>query len=229
VTLPKTIAVDGPAGSGKSSIGFMVAEELGYLFVDTGAFYRAVTLAALRANAADADEATVIELARCANLDITNDRGRDGRQYTVLLNGEDVSQTIREPAVELYVSRISAMPGVRDVLNRKYRELAGRGNVLMVGRDIGTVVLPDADLKIYLDASTEARADRRYRERIAAGKAINYDEILSAMQQRDWQDSKRGVAPLQRAVDAEYLNTNDLDMETAIEQVRNLIVNWQPS
>jgi cytidylate kinase len=226
--LPRTIAIDGPAGSGKSSICAAVARDLGYLFVDTGAFYRAVTLAALRVGAADADEPVLAEIARSVRLDITPDRDADERDYTILLEGEDVTWAIHAPAVDANVSRIAAMGGVRMALNARYRLLAARGPIIMAGRDIGTVVLPDADLKIYLDASPEARAERRYRQRVAGGQQADLDEILEAMRSRDQYDSQRAIAPLRRHPEAVYITTDGLDIDTVIGRVKQIIVNWQP-
>lgn len=229
VGLPRTIAIDGPAGSGKSSICAAVARELGYLFVDTGAFYRAVTLAAIQGGLVQADEPALINLAQRSSLDITPDRDADERDYTILLDGEDVTWAIHEAPVDANVSRISAMGGVRNVLNTRYRKLGERGPVIMAGRDIGTVVLPDADLKIYLDASTEARAERRYRQRVADGHEADLDEILNAMRSRDQYDSQREIAPLRRAPDARYIHTDHLDIDAVIQQVKQIILDWQPS
>ncbi len=228
MALPRTIAIDGPAGSGKSSICAAVARDLNYLFVDTGAFYRAVTLAALRANLAYAEEPVLVRLAQQTDLDISGDRDADDRDYTIRLEGEDVTQAIQSPAVDANVSRVSAIGGVRSALNSKYRELATRGPVIMAGRDIGTVVLPNADLKIYLDASPEARAWRRYRQRVASGHQANYDEILEALRSRDQYDSQREIAPLRQAPDAKYIHTDNLSIEAVIDRVRETILNWRP-
>jgi CMP/dCMP kinase len=229
VALPRTIAIDGPAGAGKSSICAVVARDLGYLFVDTGAFYRAVTLAAIQAGVVQADESTIVSLAHHTDLDITPDRDADGRDYTILMNGQDVTQAIHAAAVDANVSRVAAMGGVRAVLNAKYRQLAERGPVIMAGRDIGTVVLPDADLKIYLDASPEARAERRYRQRVADGHEADLDEILRAMRTRDQYDSQREIDPLRRAPDARYIHTDHLDIDAVIQEVKQSILNWQPA
>jgi CMP/dCMP kinase len=221
--LPRTIAIDGPAGSGKSTVSFILACDLNYLFVDTGAFYRAVTLAAIQSGQVEQPDDVIVDIAQHAQLDITPDLGVDGRQYTLLLNGKDVTWDIRQPEVEKHVSRISAIPGVRNVLNQKYRELAERGAVIMAGRDIGTQVLPDADLKIYLDASPEARAERRYRQRIEAGQLADYDEILNALRQRDAYDSQRVVAPLMQAADAHYVSTDNLDITAVVDEIKRII------
>jgi cytidylate kinase len=227
VALPKTIAIDGPAGSGKTSICFAVASELGYLFVDTGAFYRAVTLAAIREGIVEGSEAEIVALAERLHLDISADWKDDNRQYTILLNGEDVTWAVRDAEVEAYVSRIAAMGGVRVVLNKKYRDLAKQGSVIMAGRDIGTIVLPDADLKIYLDASSEARAERRYRQRKASDDTVKYEDVLDALRKRDQLDSQRGIAPMVKAADAQYVSTDNLTIEGVVEQVKHIIQNWQ--
>ncbi|MBC7225542.1 MAG: (d)CMP kinase, partial [Anaerolineae bacterium] len=170
--LPSTIAIDGPAASGKSTIGGLLAKELGYLYLDTGVMYRAVTLEALRAGVDIADEEAVVALAHRLRIEVLppGPEHRDGRPYTVLADGRDVTWEIRTPEVDAAVSPVSAYPGVREVLTEAQRQIGRRGRVVMVGRDIGTVVLPDADLKIYLDASPEERARRRYLERLDRGE-----------------------------------------------------------
>ena len=229
MALPRTIAIDGPASSGKSAVAALLARELGYLFVDTGAFYRAVTLAVLEAGVLESGEEALINVAEHCAMDITPDHDADNREYTVLLNGQDVTRNIREPAVEATVSRVSAVGGVRKILAEKQRAMAARGHVIMVGRDIGTIVLPDADLKIYLDASPEARADRRYRQRIAAGEPADYDAILASLRARDEHDSHREVSPLRIAPDAHYVHTDHLDVEGVVQALRKIILDWQPA
>jgi cytidylate kinase len=226
MTLPNSIAIDGPAGSGKSSVCSALARALGYLFVDTGAFYRAVTLAALRADV-QTDEAQIVALAGRSTFDISKDK-YDDDVYTIWLNGEDVTSAVRSPEVEAWVSPISAMPLVREVLNEKYRQLAKRGSVIMAGRDIGTVVLPNADLKLYLDASPQVRAERRVRQRQAAGQPADYAVILANLMERDNIDSKRATAPLRQAVDAIRVNTDALDISGVVDKITQLIVKWQP-
>lgn len=226
MVLPRTIAVDGPAGSGKSSVSFAVARRLGYLFVDTGAFYRAITLLALRQGLDPADAERIAALARDTVLDLSGDLRDDGRQYTLLANGEDITWEIHSPEVDAHVSVVAANPGVRQAMLAAQRALAARGGVIMAGRDIGTVVLPDADLKIYIDASLEERARRRYRQRIAAGEEADLERIYEGLRQRDWIDSQREVAPLLRAPDAVYLDTTSLSLDNAIEAAYQIVMEW---
>ena len=228
MSYPSTIAIDGPAGSGKSSVCSALAAEFLYLFVDTGAFYRAVTLAALRADLIAAGEAAIAALAERCSFDISKDH-YDDDVYTIWLDGEDVTEAVRTPQVERHVSEVARMPAVRDTLNMKYRQLAKRGMVIMAGRDIGTVVLPDADLKIYLDASAEVRAMRRALQREAAGLPADYASILTSMRERDRIDSTRMVAPLSRANDAVYLNSDEMTIEQVIEALKETIKAWKPS
>jgi cytidylate kinase len=229
VTLPKTITLDGPAGAGKSSIAFAVARELDYLLVDTGAFYRAVTLAALRAGVVESDETAIVDTAQNLHLDITPDLAADERHYTMLLNGEDVTWAIRSMEVEAYVSRVAAMVGVRDVLNQSFRKLAAaHERVIMVGRDIGTVVLPTADLKIYLDASLDVRAKRRHKQSTKGQNALALGDTQAALAGRDRLDSQRPVAPLRPAPDAHLINTDKLDAQAVTDQVFRLIHEWHP-
>ncbi|MCZ7538786.1 MAG: (d)CMP kinase [Anaerolineae bacterium] len=223
MALPSTIAIDGPAGSGKSSVSFALAQRLGYLFVDTGAFYRAVTLLALRAGQDLSDSDGVAALARRASLDITGDLGSDGRQCTVLANGEDVTWEIHSPAVDAHVSVVAANSGVRQAMLAAQRALAARGRVIMAGRDIGTVVLPDADLKIYIDASLERRAERRYAQRVGNGEPADLAQIREGLRQRDTIDSQRDVAPLLRAPDAIYLDTTALSLEQTVEAAYQIV------
>ncbi len=182
---PEVIAIDGPAASGKSTVGKAVADRLGYLYFDTGAMYRAVTWQALASGVPVADEAQVTALAEAAEIDVLPVVQEDGRQYTVLVDGQDVTWAIREPAVAGNVSQVSAYPGVRAAMVAQQRRLASRGRMVMVGRDIGTVVLPDAPLKIYLDASAEERAQRRWLEEQARGRARPYEAVLAEVRRRD--------------------------------------------
>jgi len=229
LSLPNTIAVDGPAGSGKSTVSFAVAQRIGYLFVDTGAFYRAITFLALEQHIEPRDSAQVVALAEHVDLDMTPDLAGDGRQYTLLADGRDITPDIHSPHVDAHVSVVAAVPGVRTAILGAQRALAERGRVIMAGRDIGTVVLPHADLKIYIDASLEQRAERRFQQRIANGDPANLDAIREGLRQRDLVDSGRETAPLLRAQDAEYLDTSNLTFEEAVEAVHRIILAWRPS
>jgi len=226
---PSTIAIDGPAASGKSTIAEKLARELGYLFFDTGVMYRAVTLAALRRLGAVEDEAAVSRLAEEVEIDITPPGENDGRKYDVLLDGEDVTWDIRSPEVEANVSQVSAYPGVRKAMTAQQRRIGLRGRCVMVGRDIGTVVLPEADLKIYLVASPEERARRRHQENLQRGLASDYPAILQAMIRRDQIDSTREVAPLKPAADAHIIDTDGLSIEEVLGRVRSLLEDCAPA
>lgn len=220
---PVTIAIDGPAASGKSTIGEALARRLGYLYFDTGVMYRAVTWAALQRAVPIADEAAVTALAERLHVDVRPPTVNDGRQYTVLADGEDVTWAIRAPEVDGNVSPVSAYAGVRRALVAQQRRIAAGGRVVMVGRDIGTVVLPDADLKIYLDASVEERARRRWREMRERGEDAEYDAVLAAMRRRDAIDSNRHVSPLRPAEGAVVIDTTGLDIEEVLARVERLI------
>ena len=216
------IAIDGPAASGKSTVGEAVAHRLGYLYFDTGAMYRAITWLALARGVPVSDEAQVTALAEIAQIDVLPAVEEDGRQYTVLVNGEDATWAIREPDVAANVSQVSAYPGVRAALVAQQRRLAARGQIVMVGRDIGTVVLPDAPLKVYLDASVEERARRRWLEEQARDGQRAYDDVLAALRRRDEIDSTRAVAPLRPADDAVIVDSTGLSIEQVVERVAML-------
>jgi len=220
---PKIIAIDGPAASGKSTIAEKLAAELGYLFFDTGVMYRAVTLAALRELQSVQDEQAVSELARRVKIDVLPPSVEDGRLFDVLLDSEDVTWATRQPDVDRNVSQVSAYPLVRQAMTEQQRRIGQRGSVVMVGRDIGTVVFPDAELKIYLDASVEERARRRFDEVRRRGQPANYEDILEAMRRRDHMDSSRALAPLKPADDAIILNTDGLDIFEVLQKVKALI------
>jgi cytidylate kinase len=218
--IPSIIAIDGPAASGKSTLGLRLAREFGYLFFDTGVMYRAVTWAVLQRHIPVTDEETITDLAEQINIDVRPASATDGRTSDILVDGQDVTWDIRQTEVEANVSAISAYPGVRRALTIQQRRIGQRGRVVMVGRDIGTVVLPEADLKIYLDASAEERARRRYAELRQRGENANYDKILAAMRERDRIDSTRQVAPLRPAPDAIILNSTELDADQVIMKVK---------
>lgn len=216
----KSIAIDGPAGAGKSTLARQLAKELGFLYVDTGAIYRTVALAVLRAGIApeDADKVTDI----LGTLQIRMDYGPDGEQR-MFLDGEDVSQAIREHRVSGLASKVSAIPAVRDFLLDFQRRQAREHSVVMDGRDIGTVVLPQADVKIFLNAAAQARAQRRLLELQQRGQQAEYETILRDIIQRDDLDEHRPIAPLRRAEDAELLDTTHLNLEQSLEELLRMV------
>jgi cytidylate kinase len=222
MTSAKIIAIDGPAASGKSTLGKKLADSLGYLFFDTGVMYRAVTWLALQHGVDVKDEAAVTRLAEAVPIDVMPPSKKDGRACDVAIQGQDVTWEIRSPEVDANVSIVSAYKGVRKALLVQQRRIGQRGQVVMVGRDIGTVVLPEADLKIYLDASAEERARRRYNEIIARGEQADYDHILTKVIERDHIDSNRDVAPLKAAEDAITINSDDISIERVFQSVRDL-------
>jgi CMP/dCMP kinase len=216
----KIIAIDGPAASGKSTVGKKLADHLGYLYFDTGVMYRAVTLAALRRGVALEDESAITKLAEEVRIDVNLPSMENGRNYVVLLDGEDITNAIFQPEIDKNVSLVSAYPGVRRALTAQQRRIGLRGEVVMVGRDIGTVVLPEADLKVYLDASVEERARRRYLEYRAHGEPASMEEITESMRKRDLIDSTREAAPLKRAQDAIRLDTDGLSADQVLDRLK---------
>lgn len=221
---PTVIAIDGPAASGKSTLGQKLAEALGFLYFDTGVMYRAVTWSALQRQVSPQDEHGTTALAEQLDIDVRPPSSQDGRSYDVLVDGVDVTWDIRRPEVEAHVSVISAYAGVRRALTLQQRRIGARGHVVMVGRDIGTVVFPEAALKIYLDASVEARAHRRFLELVGRGELADLQEIYQSMLRRDHIDSTRDVAPLRPADDAVILSSDNLDAERVLERVKELAV-----
>jgi cytidylate kinase len=215
---PSIVAIDGPAASGKSTLGLRLAQALDYLFFDTGVMYRAITWLALHRGLDVNDEAAVTALAQDVPIDVAPASIYDGRTCDVLVGGKDITWQTRLPEVEMNVSVISAYRGVRAALSQQQRRIGQRGRIVMVGRDIGTVVLPNADLKIYLDASAEQRARRRYEEIQARGGTANYEEILAKVIERDRIDSTRDVAPLKIAADAVVLDSNNLTADEVFEK-----------
>jgi CMP/dCMP kinase len=221
---PKTtIAIDGPAASGKTTVGEKVANRLGFLFFDTGIMYRTVTLAVLRSGLNPKDEMSVSEVANQIQIDILPPTKNDGRLADVMLDGVDVTWDVRSHEVEGQVSVISAYKGVRDAMTAQQRRIGTRGDVVMVGRDIGTVVFPDADLKVYLEASAEERARRRHSELTSRGGKADYDQILASTRQRDEIDKNRTIAPLRPAVDAVILLTDDVPIDEVVETILSLV------
>jgi len=221
--IAKIITIDGPAASGKSTLGHKLAQALGYLYFDTGVMYRAVTWLALKQGLDIGDEAAITALAEQTPIDVRPPTIQDGRAYDVVVDGQDITWDIRRPDVDANVSPVSAYAGVRKALSAQQRRIGERGNVVMVGRDIGTVVLPDAELKIYLDASVRERARRRYEEQRQRGEPADYDQILHAMRKRDKIDSSRAVAPLRPAKDAHILCSDGLDANQVLELAKALV------
>jgi cytidylate kinase len=222
--LPSVIAIDGPAASGKSTLGKNLADELRYLFFDTGVMYRAVTWAALQRGLNLKNEAQISDLAEQIEIDVRPPSEDDGRTCDILTDGEDVTWDVRRDEVDANVSIVSAYPRVRQALTLQQRRIGLRGKVVMVGRDIGTVVLPDAQLKLYLDASAEERARRRHEELYQRNEPAQYGHILSLMQRRDQIDSTRSIAPLRAADDAIRLDSNNLDADQVLDFVKALII-----
>lgn len=227
MTIPQMITIDGPAASGKSTLGKHLADWLGYLYFDTGVMYRAVTFAALHTGIPIDDEVAVTELAETIDIDVRPASIQDGRAYDVITDGRDITWEIRQPQVDDDVSQVSAYPGVRKALTAQQRRIGLRGKVVMVGRDIGTVVLPEADLKIYLEASVEERARRRYKEVTGRGEQASMDAILSNLMERDRIDSTRDVAPLRAAPDAIILDSDHLDKIQTLEAAKQLVKQQQ--
>jgi cytidylate kinase len=225
MTNPKSIsiiALDGPAASGKSTLGRKLADTLGYLFFDTGIMYRAITLIALELDMDLHDESAVTELAKNTQIEIRPPSKEDGRAFDIIVGTKDITWDVRRGDVDANVSKVSAYAGVRKALSEQQRRIGLRGRVVMVGRDIGTVVLPEADLKIYLDASAEERAKRRYDELIARSEKADYEEILRKVIERDRIDSTRAVAPLRPAEDAVIIDSDKMDVEQVFTQVLEL-------
>lgn len=216
----RSIAIDGPSGAGKSTLAKRLAQELGFLYVDTGAIYRTVGLAARRRGIDPA--AGEIVAAMLPELDIAMGYGPDGLQH-MFLNGEDVTAAIRENDISACASKVAAISEVRDFLMEMQRRTAREHDVIMDGRDIGTVVLPGADLKIFLTAAPEARAERRYKELLERGQQAEFDQVLREVIERDRRDGSRKTAPLRQAEDAELVDTTGLDLEESFWRLLGLI------
>lgn len=213
------IAIDGPAGAGKSTLSRLLAERFGYIYVDTGALYRAVGLAAIRRGVFPSDSEKVGDMLSQITIEI---KFKDGVQC-VFLNGEDVSALIRTPEVSMAASQVSAIPKVRAFLLDLQKDLAASNNVVMDGRDIGTVVLPNAEIKIFLTASPQDRAKRRHKEMLERGEQISYDNVLADIIKRDEADSGRGIAPLKPAKDALIVDTTGFELEQSLEKLTTIV------
>ncbi len=214
------IAIDGPAGAGKSTIAKLAAKELSFIYIDTGALYRAIGLYVYRNGVGSKDVEKILPMLEEINVTLDfNDKG----EQIVLLNGEDVSSLIRTPEISMYASDVSAIPQVRAFLLDLQRNMAKTNNVIMDGRDIGTVVLPDAKIKIFLTASAEIRAKRRYDELIEKGMDVKYDDVLQDVITRDYNDSHREVAPLKPADDSIYVDTSNLDLEQSVQKLISIM------
>ncbi|MEK7778025.1 MAG: (d)CMP kinase [Chloroflexota bacterium] len=214
------IAVDGPGASGKTTVGRLLAQKLRYKFLDTGAMYRAITWAALQAGVSPKDSRRLVSLAQEQRMEVAFQQ--DG-QGLVLVDGRDVAAHLREESVEQSVSLVSQVPGVRDILVELQRRVAEGGRMVMAGRDIGTVVLPHAPLKVFLTASVAERARRRHAELQAAGHGVPYQDVLDDLARRDKLDSERKVAPLRPATDAHVLATDGLSAEMVVERILDLV------
>lgn len=212
------VAIDGPAGAGKSTVARGAAKLLGFIYVDTGALYRTVALAAERKGALGNDDAVAAAL---DSLDIRL-KFEDGEQR-VYLNGEDVSSLIRTPQISMAASAVSKIPRVREFLLDLQRSIAASNNVIMDGRDIATVVLPDADVKIFLFASPECRAERRYKELLEKGEKVSFEEVLKDVNERDYQDSHREIAPLKPAADSVMADTTGNTLQESIDMIVSVI------
>ena len=215
------VAIDGPSGAGKSTLAKRVARELGFTYLDTGAMYRALALKILRQGLNLEDSAKLAELVDSTEIDLVE----SGGTLKVVLDGTNVSDLIRTPEVSQMASKGSAFPVVRKRMLNLQRRLGKKGNVVAEGRDIGTVIFPHADVKIYLDASVEERARRRYEELRKAGRAISYDDTVREMEERDKRDTERELAPLRKAEDAVVIDSSALDAEEVAETVLRVIQN----
>ena len=215
-----SVAIDGPAGAGKSTLARRLAAELGYIYVDTGAMFRTIGLYALRAGKDPKDNEAVNALLPEISLKFAF----IGGEQHIYLNGEDVSTAIRTEEVGMAASAVGANPEVRAFLLGMQRDMAKTQDVLMDGRDIGTVVLPDATVKIFLTASPEARATRRWKEYQQKGVEVSYEEVLADVRQRDYQDTHRAAAPLRQADDAQLLDTSEMNFEQSLEAMKKMIV-----
>lgn len=214
------VAIDGPAGTGKGTITKLIAKEMGLLNIDTGAMYRCVALASLQKEITSLEQKEVIiEIAKKVNIQMENNNG----ELTIFLDGQDVTKQIRSKEVTAFVSPVSSIPEVREIMVNLQRKMAGQKDVIMEGRDITTVVFPNADVKIYLDADVEIRAKRRYKENLEKNMQTSYEETLKAVKQRDYNDMHKPVGALKIAKDAIIIDTTNLTIEQAKEKVKKII------
>jgi len=215
-----SVAIDGPSGAGKSTLAKSIAGKLGYLYVDTGAIYRTIGFYAFSNKIDPKDETAVV--AALPDINVEMAYGEDGLQH-MLLNGQDVTREIRLPEISMYASAVSAHPGVRSFLLDMQRDLARTNHVIMDGRDIGTVVLPDAQVKVFLTASAEERARRRCLELEQRGTPEPFEKVLREIEERDWNDSHRATAPLKQADDAVLLDTTNLNFQESEQAMMEII------
>ena len=213
------IAIDGPAGAGKSTIARGAAKELGYIYVDTGALYRSIALNVIKNNINTEDKAAVVDLLKHTTVELKHING----EQQVFLNGENVSALIRTPEVSMGASSVSAIAEVRAFLLELQREIAGNNNCIMDGRDIGTVVLPNAKIKIFLTASPECRAERRYKELVEKGERVEYNDVLDDIIKRDYNDSHREIAPLKPSEDSIIFDTTDFGLEESVNRLISIV------
>ena len=213
------VAIDGPAGTGKGTVTTIVSERLNLIYIDTGAMYRAVCVKALRNNIEPEEIEKIEKILKDISIKINK---KDGKQQ-VLLDGEDVTEEIRTPLVDSYVAKFAAVKQVREKMTPLQREMRSEGNIIMEGRDIGTVVFPDAEVKIYLDATVEERANRRYKQNLEKGIECTYDEVLKSIKERHILETTRKIAPLKQAEDAVYLDTTKLSIEEVVQRVIEII------
>lgn len=217
-----TIAIDGPAGAGKSTVAQRVASEMGYLYIDTGAMYRAATWIALERKCDPNDAFTIVGLVEKASVELRPPDASSHGRVRVFVNGDDVTFIVRSRIISKFVSTIAALPGVRKILVQKQQQMAERGGVVMDGRDIGTVVLPNADVKVFLTATPRIRAERRLKELKEMGQIADLDMLLKEIEARDQMDYTRAVSPLKKADDAVEINTDELTIDQVVSRVLEL-------
>ena len=220
---PSIIAIDGPSASGKSSVSHLLAKRLGYRFLDTGAMYRALAWLALQRHISLEDEEALANLAAKTKIELSPPTVTDGRLYSVFVDDQDVTWQIREPAVDATVSLVAKLAKVRAVLVEKQRKTARAGHIVVEGRDIGTVVFPEADLKVYLMASAGERGRRRYRQLGERGEQVEYETVMHNLRKRDDIDSQRDASPLRPAADAKIIHTDKLDIERVVDKIIRLV------